>query len=88
VLDRVVFTDFILVSVYVANSRLAKVKTAKFAAQQTNKQAVNLSVHQDDGRPCTWNPEIPDKDVDIAEFSVSCHQGKVPRSRLCIATST
>jgi hypothetical protein len=101
-LDRVVFTDFTLCSVFTANSRLAKVVTAKFAAWQrvcaalcvwgggakTNKQALNLSVHQDGGRPSIWIPEILDTDAGNAERSVSCHHEQIPRSRICSITST
>jgi hypothetical protein len=57
------FMDFILRSVFTTNSRLAKVGKEMFAARprvyaalrgKNKKEAVNLSVHEDDGRPTTW----------------------------------
>jgi hypothetical protein len=65
-LERVVYTDFTLRSVFMANSRLAKLVSGKFVARppecsvlcETAKQAVNLSVHQDGGCPRTGIPEI------------------------------
>jgi hypothetical protein len=67
-LDRMVFTDVTLCSVFTANSRLATVVSVKFAAQtrvctvlcKTPKQAVNLSVHQDGTHPSTGIREILD----------------------------
>jgi hypothetical protein len=58
-LDRVVYTDFTLHSVFTVNSHLTKVVSVKFASQlrlcavlcETTKQMVNLNVHQDGGRP-------------------------------------
>jgi hypothetical protein len=58
-LEIVVFKDFSLHSVFMANTRLAKVVSVEFAGRlrlcavlcETTKQAVNLSVHQDGGRP-------------------------------------
>jgi hypothetical protein len=75
------FTDFTLRSVFTTNTRFAKVVSVKFAAWQrmcvvlceTSKQAVNLSVHQDDGHPSTGIPEILDTEASIAEISMSCH---------------
>jgi hypothetical protein len=60
VLDRVDFTDFILRSVFMANSSFVKVVSVKFSVWpwmcavqcEIGKEAVNLSVHQDGGRPC------------------------------------
>jgi hypothetical protein len=56
----VVFINFTISSVLTENSRLAKVVLEKFAlaagvrsAVRNNKQAVELSVHQDGGRPST-----------------------------------
>jgi hypothetical protein len=58
VLDRVRFTDFNLLSVFTANSRLAKVVSVKVSARQrvcallcdTTKPPMNLNVHQDGER--------------------------------------
>jgi hypothetical protein len=89
-LDRVVFTDFILCSVFTTNSLLAKVVSVKFAARlqvcavlcETSKIAANISVHQDGGRPSTRIPESS-----IAENWKSCHHKRMPRKSLCSATS-
>jgi hypothetical protein len=59
-----------------ANSRLAKVVSVKFAAWpqmcallcETSKPGVNLSVHQDGGRPNTGIPEILETEASIAEI--------------------
>jgi hypothetical protein len=71
-----VFADFALDSVFTANSHLAKVVSVKFADRprvcavlyDTSKQAVNLSVHQDGGRPSTGIPEILKTVARIAEI--------------------
>jgi hypothetical protein len=73
---RTVFTDFTLRSMFTANSHLVEVVSAKFTAQpwvcavlrHTSKQAVNLSVNQDDGRPSTGITEILDTEASIAEI--------------------
>jgi hypothetical protein len=75
-LDRVAFMDFTLRSVFTANSRLAEVVLVKFAARprvcavldETSEQAVDLSVHQDGGRPSTGIPEILDTETSIVEI--------------------
>jgi hypothetical protein len=80
--SRVVFTDFTLCSVFAANFCLAMVVSVKFAAWsrlctvlcETTKQAVNLSVHQDGGRPSAGIPEILEAEASISEISMSCHQ--------------
>jgi hypothetical protein len=51
---------------FMANSRLANVVSVKFAAgprlhaviRETTKQVMNLSTHQDGGRPSPGIPEI------------------------------
>jgi hypothetical protein len=61
VLDTVVFTDFTLCTVFMANSYLVKEVLVKFAAWpqfytvlcETTREAVNLNVHQDGGRRST-----------------------------------
>jgi hypothetical protein len=75
---KVVFTDFSLRDGFTANSRLAKVVWVKFTDQpwvcavlcKTSKQAVNLSAHQDGGRPSTGNPKILDTEPNVAEINV------------------
>jgi hypothetical protein len=69
------FTDFILRNVFTANSPLAGM-SVKFAGRprlcavlcETPKQAVNLKVHQDGGRPSTGIPEILDIEASTAEI--------------------
>jgi hypothetical protein len=59
-----------------ANSRLAEVVSVKFAARprvftvlcETSKQAANLSVHQDGGRPSTGIQEKLYTEASIAEI--------------------
>jgi hypothetical protein len=59
-----------------ANSRLAKVVSVKFPSWprvcavlcESSKEAVNLSVHQDGGRPSTGIPEILDTEVSVDEI--------------------
>jgi hypothetical protein len=71
-----VSTDLILRSLFTANYRLAKVVSVKFAVRprlwavlyETTKQAVNLSVHQDVGRPSTRIPQIVESRVSVAEI--------------------
>jgi hypothetical protein len=66
------FNDFTLRSVFTANSRLAKAVSVKFAARPrlcaTRKQAVNLSVHQDGGRPSNGILEIQGTEGSMAEI--------------------
>jgi hypothetical protein len=58
------------------NSCLAKVVSVKFVARprlsavlfETRKQAVNLSVHQDGGRPSSGIPEILETEASIAKI--------------------
>jgi hypothetical protein len=95
VLDREGFTDFGLRNEFTANSRLAKVVAVKFFARprlcavlcQTIKQAMNLKVHEDSGRPGTGIPEILETKVSIAEFSVSYNHEKIPKSTFCSTRS-
>jgi hypothetical protein len=75
-LDRVVFKGFTLHSVFKANSRLAKVVSAKFVARlwfcavlcETTKQVVNLSVHRDDGHPSTRILKILETEASTAQI--------------------
>jgi hypothetical protein len=79
---------FSLLSVFMANSCLAKVVSVKFAAQprlcavlcKTTKQALNLSVYQDGGHPSSWIPETMEAEAIIAEISMSCHNEQITRS--------
>jgi hypothetical protein len=58
--------------VFTAISCLVKVVSVKFAAWlwlcETTKQAVNLSVHQDGGRPSTKILEILETEASITEI--------------------
>jgi hypothetical protein len=73
---RMIFTDFTLRGMFTANSQLVEVVSAKFTAQprvcavlcETSKQAVNLCLNQDDGRPSTGIAEILDTQPNIAEI--------------------
>jgi hypothetical protein len=63
-----------------AKSCLAKVVSLKFAAWLwlcavlcKTKQAVNLSVHQDGGRPNTRILEILETEASITEIWISCY---------------
>jgi hypothetical protein len=74
VLDRAVFTDFNLRSEFTANSRSLKMVLMKFTARPhlcaimcEKKQAVNLGVHQDGGRPRSRIPEILETEAMIAD---------------------
>jgi hypothetical protein len=88
VLDRVAITDFILLSVFTPNSCLAKVVSVKFAARsrmcavmcETTKQAVNLSVHQDGGRPSTGIPEILAQKLTLLKSECHASRNKYPQA--------
>jgi hypothetical protein len=76
VLDRVVFNDLTLHSVF-AKSRLTKVRQRRLplgrrCAQcvRNNKTRSELSVHQDGGRPRTGIPKILEAETIIAETSM------------------
>jgi hypothetical protein len=74
VLGRVIFMQITLRSVFTANSSLVNEVSVKFAAWtrvcsvlcETSKQAVNLSVHKDGGRPSTQILGILDAEADVA----------------------
>jgi hypothetical protein len=76
VLDRVVYTDLTLHSVFMANSHLTKVVLVKFAGQlqlcavlcETREQVVSLRAHQDGGRPSSRILEILETEAKITEI--------------------
>jgi hypothetical protein len=56
-------------------------------AIRNTKPAVNFCVHKIGGRSSTGIPEILDREVGIAEISMSCHHGQIPRGSIFSATS-
>jgi hypothetical protein len=79
VLDRGVFTDFTLRSVFTANFRLAKV----MMLCETTKQVEELSEHQVGGRPRSGILEIPETGAIIDEITMPCHNEQINRSSFC-----
>jgi hypothetical protein len=74
-LNPVIVTNTLDSIVFMANSCLMNVVSVKFAAWpwvcavllETSKEAVNLSIHQDGGRPSSRIPGILDIEASIAE---------------------